>query len=86
MKKHLEKKAMHFQTFTLFLDCPLGYHNINCSEMCNFPSFGEDCQGTCRCDISHCDHRSGCITLNGTLSIFISFQTIEMVLIDVFIR
>lgn len=54
--------------------------------MCNFPSFWEDGQGTCRCDRSLCDHRSGCITHNGTLSIFISFRTVFLVIVKVLIR
>lgn len=53
----------------LFVDCPLGYHSINCSESCRFPSFGKDCQGTCKCNPLFCDHVLGCLryTFNGTL-------------------
>ena len=41
-------------------DCPLGYHDFNCSEICIFPSYGEDCQNTCECNSSVCDYRYGC--------------------------
>lgn len=40
--------------------CPLGYHSFNCSEICKFPTFGEDCQHFCNCSIDLCSHRFGC--------------------------
>ncbi|XP_062579604.1 uncharacterized protein LOC134241584 [Saccostrea cucullata] len=40
--------------------CPIGYRSINCSISCIFPSYGEDCQGTCECKENLCDHRFGC--------------------------
>lgn len=48
-----------------FTDCPIGYHSINCSEICSFPSFGDDCQSICKCDIGLCDFRFGCTKYNG---------------------
>ncbi|XP_061192192.1 uncharacterized protein LOC133200403 [Saccostrea echinata] len=41
--------------------CPIGYHNINCSEKCKYPSFGEDCQGECKCRERLCDFVRGCL-------------------------
>ncbi|XP_062570776.1 uncharacterized protein LOC134232813 [Saccostrea cucullata] len=41
--------------------CPVGYHNINCSERCKYPSFGEDCQGGCKCRENLCDFVLGCL-------------------------
>lgn len=46
----------------------MGYHSTNCSELCSFPSFGYDCQGTCQCNLSLCDHRFGCSENIGMLS------------------
>lgn len=40
--------------------CPLGYHSFNCSVICAFPNYGDDCQGKCSCNVSLCDHRFGC--------------------------
>lgn len=56
------------QDISYITDCPIGYHNINCSELCSFPSFGYDCQGTCQCNLSLCDHRFGCFENIGMLS------------------
>lgn len=50
-------------------NCPIGYHSINCSEICSFPSFGEDCQSICKCDIELCDFRFGCTKYNGETSV-----------------
>lgn len=50
-------------------NCPIGYHSINCSEICSFPSFGEDCQDICKCDIGLCDFRFGCTKYNGETSV-----------------
>ena len=38
----------------------MGYHGMNCSDMCKFPSYGEDCQNTCNCGVNYCDHKIGC--------------------------
>nr|XP_022292870.1 uncharacterized protein LOC111103720 [Crassostrea virginica] len=46
--------------------CSLGYHEINCSEICSYPSYGEDCQGKCNCLLSLCDYRYGCRDNNDT--------------------
>lgn len=45
----------------LFLECPMGYHLINCSEKCNFPTFGEECQFRCDCPVSDCHFARGCV-------------------------
>lgn len=45
----------------LFLECPIGYHFINCSEKCNFPTFGEECQFQCDCPVSDCHFARGCV-------------------------
>lgn len=52
--------------------CPLGYHSFNCSEICKFPTFGEDCQHICNCSIELCSHIVGCKLLNGIFTIRIT--------------
>uniref|UniRef100_A0A8W8MLH9 TNFR-Cys domain-containing protein n=1 Tax=Magallana gigas TaxID=29159 RepID=A0A8W8MLH9_MAGGI len=34
--------------------CPLGYHDINCSRICTYPTFGKRCQDLCDCKPSEC--------------------------------
>lgn len=48
-----------------FIDCFLGYYNINCIDICNFLSFGKDCQGICNCSYELCDYKFGCIKFEG---------------------
>eukprot|EP00105_Crassostrea_gigas_P029881 XP_011451957.1 PREDICTED: uncharacterized protein LOC105345517 [Crassostrea gigas] len=45
--------------------CPLGYHSFNCSEICKFPTFGDDCQHICNCSKDLCSHINGCKISNG---------------------
>lgn len=37
-----------------------GYTGIECTFECPYPSFGNDCQGYCRCSIELCDVARGC--------------------------
>ena len=54
----------------LFLiECFIGFYGWNCSEICKFPSYGEKCQGTCKCEPTLCDHRSGCKNLYGEFNV-----------------
>lgn len=32
----------------------------NCVTKCPYPTYGEDCQSECNCNVSYCDHVSGC--------------------------
>ncbi|XP_062610792.1 uncharacterized protein LOC134272589 [Saccostrea cucullata] len=40
--------------------CQNGYSGVNCSEICDYPNYGEDCQNECHCTQDICDHRKGC--------------------------
>lgn len=51
--------------FFISTECPLGYHSFNCSEICKFPTYGEDCQHVCNCSLELCSHRVGCEISNG---------------------
>uniref|UniRef100_K1QBJ0 Uncharacterized protein n=1 Tax=Magallana gigas TaxID=29159 RepID=K1QBJ0_MAGGI len=40
--------------------CLPGYFGMNCQTSCVYPTFGKLCMNTCDCNISDCDHVSGC--------------------------
>lgn len=42
------------------LECPLGYHLINCSEKCSAPYYGDNCQSVCQCSNVYCQFDTGC--------------------------
>lgn len=48
--------------------CPLGYHSFNCSEICKFPTFGDDCQHICNCSKDLCSHINGCNLSKGNVN------------------
>lgn len=50
-----------YYVIKLFSECPIGYHLNNCSEKCNFPTFGDECQFLCDCPVSDCHFASGCM-------------------------
>ena len=39
-----------------FLVCPKGYFGETCDKPCRFPSFGDDCQSKCSCNVDYCNH------------------------------
>uniref|UniRef100_A0A8W8LB80 EGF-like domain-containing protein n=1 Tax=Magallana gigas TaxID=29159 RepID=A0A8W8LB80_MAGGI len=41
-------------------ECLPGYFGMNCQARCVYPTFGKICMNTCVCNISDCDHVSGC--------------------------
>lgn len=43
--------------------CMKGYHGINCTKQCPFPTYGIRCQGLCTCSKDQCDVSTGCSTL-----------------------
>lgn len=43
-----------------FVGCPTGYFGQNCSKPCVYPSFGERCQGECKCTEEMCNIITGC--------------------------
>nr|XP_034332851.1 platelet endothelial aggregation receptor 1-like [Crassostrea gigas] len=40
--------------------CMPGYHGINCTFICPYPSYGHGCQGLCDCNEDMCDVSNGC--------------------------
>lgn len=44
----------------LFLDCPHGYFWVNCSMMCEYPTFGKKCAQNCSCEKNLCNFDLGC--------------------------
>lgn len=58
----------------IFLECPIGYYRDNCSEKCNPPTYGEECQYICGCPNDECHFVFGCfqhvvtVTANRNLS------------------
>ncbi|XP_078336231.1 uncharacterized protein LOC144626351 [Crassostrea virginica] len=40
--------------------CPKGYIGKTCDIPCRFPSFGDDCQSMCHCNVDNCNHIIGC--------------------------
>lgn len=64
---------LHLKKKTLLIECPSGYYKSNCSETCVFPSFGDDCQNICNCDLSLCDHIFGCKETTGKKCYLLDF-------------
>lgn len=58
--------VFNFVIVSVLKECPLGFHDANCSKPCDFPFFGEDCQSKCNCIQSKCDHAWGCSELSST--------------------
>lgn len=58
--------------------CPVGYYGSNCSEACDFPHFGEECQGKCNCRSYQCDHITGCLEkINPSKSFLVSYDVTQ---------
>lgn len=47
-----------------------GYHGVNCSIQCPFPTYGIRCQKYCTCSKDLCDVSTGCYTLVDSILIF----------------
>lgn len=45
--------------------CEKGYNGTNCSMICPYPSFGQNCKSNCNCILKDCDHRYGCNRTKG---------------------
>ncbi|XP_065930135.1 uncharacterized protein [Magallana gigas] len=43
------------------IPCDKGFHGLNCDIMCQYPTYGQDCQSKCNCDVANCNHVNGCI-------------------------
>lgn len=44
--------------------CMKGYHGVNCTMQCPFPTYGVRCQKYCHCTKHLCDVSKGCSTLD----------------------
>ena len=40
--------------------CLKGYFGPNCSRVCEFPFFGQDCSENCTCERDMCNFQIGC--------------------------
>lgn len=45
-------------------ECSSGYQGPNCSYVCRYPNYGDDCQSFCDCVELQCDHITGCRQLS----------------------
>lgn len=43
------------------VECMSGYSGVNCSSLCPYPYYGEDCQRKCDCSKELCTVSTGCI-------------------------
>nr|XP_034337171.1 uncharacterized protein LOC117692673 [Crassostrea gigas] len=45
-------------------ECPTGFRvlssDFNCTDPCDFPSYGDHCKETCSCSKEDCNHVYGC--------------------------
>lgn len=46
------------------IECPVGYRvlssDYNCTDPCDFPSYGAHCKETCSCSKEECNNVYGC--------------------------
>nr|XP_022294905.1 uncharacterized protein LOC111105020 [Crassostrea virginica] len=43
-------------------DCPPGFYGIQCSSLCRYPNYGDNCQQDCsNCSKQQCDSVFGCL-------------------------
>lgn len=47
-------------TCSIFIVCDRGFRGEKCDIKCPYPTYGEDCQSECNCNVTYCDHVSGC--------------------------
>ena len=52
--------SKHVLEFVYFEECSPGYAGPNCTIQCPYPSYGDICQGICKCDKDTCDISTGC--------------------------
>ncbi|XP_056008480.1 multiple epidermal growth factor-like domains protein 10, partial [Ostrea edulis] len=60
------------------VECLAGYKTNkgkNCTEPCDFPSYGTQCQSTCNCSQEDCHHVNGCPVLGTTASPVTTIET-----------
>lgn len=53
-------KYLNLNSFSIFQECPAGYHGPHCNESCPFPSYGVLCRLRCTCGIGYCHNAYGC--------------------------
>uniref|UniRef100_A0A8W8M4S3 Uncharacterized protein n=1 Tax=Magallana gigas TaxID=29159 RepID=A0A8W8M4S3_MAGGI len=42
------------------IPCDRGFLGENCVTKCPYPTYGDSCQSECYCNVTYCDHVSGC--------------------------
>lgn len=66
INNYLSSTKQHIFAFHFInLACKVGYFGLNCHTKCVYPSYGNDCQSTCNCEDTYCDHVKGCTNLTG---------------------
>lgn len=50
--------------------CDKGFRGKNCNTKCPYPTYGEECQYICKCNITHCNHVSGCTEASEGFNLF----------------
>lgn len=56
-----------------FSECMQGYHGVNCTMQCPFPTYGIRCQKYCTCSKDLCDVSTGCSTPFDGILFFVYF-------------
>lgn len=49
-----------FKNIFYFKECMPGYFGNNCSEVCEYPTFGKKCANVCSCEKHLCNFMHGC--------------------------
>ena len=53
-------KGKHELKIIYFEECGPGYSGPNCTLICTYPTYGDECQEICDCDNKTCDISTGC--------------------------
>lgn len=56
---HLIRISKFLLDFGYHLACEKGYTGTDCSNKCFYPSYGQDCQSLCDCNVTNCGHIYG---------------------------
>eukprot|EP00105_Crassostrea_gigas_P034264 XP_019918412.1 PREDICTED: cell death abnormality protein 1-like [Crassostrea gigas] len=63
--------------------CDRGFRGENCNTRCPYPTYGKDCQSKCNCNVTYCDHISGCTeSSEEDFSKHLSYKTVTKDLIN----
>ncbi|XP_062610786.1 uncharacterized protein LOC134272580 [Saccostrea cucullata] len=60
------------------IECSPGFYAFNCSEKCEYPLYGFQCEKLCQCSAMFCDFRSGCTSNSSDMTRFDALLTNEI--------